>query len=76
MSIDILIAKIKEKNNPTVAGLDARPEYIPAFIHEKYKNESGLRALALAMLEFNKGLIDALCDVVPAVKHNRHIMNF
>ncbi|MFI3226659.1 MAG: orotidine-5'-phosphate decarboxylase [Clostridia bacterium] len=69
MSINILIEKIQEKNNPTVAGLDARPEYIPAFIHAKYADEKdGLKALSKAMLEFNKGLIDALCDIVPAVK--------
>ena len=29
MSFDILQDKIKEKKNPTVAGLDARVEYIP-----------------------------------------------
>lgn len=67
MSVNILIKKIKEKNNPTVAGLDARPEYIPPHILEKYKND-GLKGIASAMLEFNKGLIDALCDIVPAVK--------
>ena len=27
--IDILINKIKEKNNPTVAGLDPKLDYIP-----------------------------------------------
>ena len=69
MSINILIEKIKEKNNPTVAGLDARPEYIPPHILEKYDLEKdGLKAIAKAMLEFNKGLIDTLCDIVPAVK--------
>ncbi len=68
MSINVLIKKIKEKNNPTVAGLDARPEYIPNFIHDRYKNEEITRALSLAMVDFNKGLIDALCDIVPAVK--------
>ncbi|MFI3115662.1 MAG: orotidine-5'-phosphate decarboxylase [Clostridia bacterium] len=69
MSINILIDKIKEKNNPTVAGLDARPEYIPQFILDKHADEKDpLKGLAKAMLEFNKGLIDALHDVVPAVK--------
>ena len=33
MSIQTLVEKIKEKGNPTVAGLDARLEYIPPFIN-------------------------------------------
>ena len=32
MSFDILQEKIREKANPTVAGLDARVEYIPPHI--------------------------------------------
>ena len=32
MSIQTLVEKIKEKGNPTVAGLDARLEYIPQHI--------------------------------------------
>ncbi len=70
MSIDRLIEKIKEKNNPTVAGLDPRWEYIPEFIREKAVAEHGKtnKAVGAALLVFNKGLIDSLCDIVPAVK--------
>ena len=70
MSFDILQDKIKEKKNPTVAGLDARVEYIPPHILKKYTSQYGetLQAAALAMEEFDCSLIDALCDVVPAVK--------
>lgn len=69
MSINQLILKIKEKNNPIVAGLDARPEYIPPHILQKHYNEKDiLKSTANAMLEFNQGLIDGLCDIVPAVK--------
>ena len=32
MSMQTLVEKIKEKGNPTVAGLDARAEYIPESI--------------------------------------------
>ena len=70
MSFDVLQEKILAKRNPTVAGLDAKPEYVPAHIrslsYEKF-GESLLGA-ADAIWEFNKGLIDALCDIVPAVK--------
>ena len=70
MSVDSLVAKIKEKNNPSIAGLDPKIEYVPAFIREKAYAQYGknLRGAAEAIWEFNKGLIDALYDVVPAVK--------
>lgn len=70
MSVNTLVRNIKAKGNPTVAGLDARLEYIPAQITEKYTAEYGctLKAAAASMMEFNKGLIDALCDIVPAIK--------
>lgn len=70
MSFDRLIANIRDKQNPTVAGLDPKLDYIPAYIKaaafEKYGKN--LEGAAAALLEFNKGLIDALCDIVPAVK--------
>ena len=70
MSVDLLVKKIKEKGNPSVAGLDPKVEYVPMFIREKAYKEYGksLRGAAEAIWEYNKGLIDALCDVVPAVK--------
>lgn len=70
MSFDILQDKIRAKKNPTVSGLDARVEYIPPYILKKYTDQYGesLQAAAGAVLEFDRGLIDALCDVVPAVK--------
>lgn len=70
MSFDVLQSKIKAKRNPTVAGLDARVEYIPPFILKKHTGKHGetLEAAARAVLEFDCGLINALADVVPAVK--------
>lgn len=70
MSVNELVKAIRQKNNPTVAGLDARLEYIPAHITDKHIAQHGktLKAAAESMLEFNRGLIDALCDIVPAIK--------
>ncbi len=70
MSFDVLQDKIKEKKNPTVAGLDARVEYVPPSILKKHIDRAGetLEAAAAAVQEFDCGLIDALADVVPAVK--------
>ncbi len=70
MSFDRLIARIVETGNPTVVGLDPKLDYIPEHIKEAAFQEHGntLRGAAEAFLTFNKGIIDAVCDIVPAVK--------
>lgn len=70
MSFRKLLECIKEKENVTVAGLDPKLEYIPKFIKEKVFSKYGetFEGASEALLEFNKGLIDNLYDVVPAVK--------
>lgn len=68
--MDILIDKIIEKKNPTVAGLDPKLDYIPEEILKKSFDKYGetFEGAADAIFNFNKELIDALCDIVPAVK--------
>ena len=70
MSLDRLIEKIEQTQNPSVAGLDPKLDYVPAFIKDKCFEKYGetLKGAAKALYEFNKGLIDALYDIVPAVK--------
>lgn len=70
MSFDRLIEKIAEMQNPTVAGLDPKLDYVPEYIKEKAFAKYGetMRGAAKALLWYNKGLIDALCGVVPAIK--------
>ena len=70
MSFDVLQEKIREKKNPTVAWLDARIEYVPEYIRKEAfeKYGVGLKGAVEALWQFNVGLIDALCDIVPAVK--------
>lgn len=70
MSMDYLIEKIVATKNPTVVGLDPKLEYIPDCITEGIYEQYGvtLKAAGKALLKFNKGLIDALYDIVPAVK--------
>lgn len=70
MSIDQLISAIKSKKSPIVVGLDPRLEQIPAEIVEKYEQE-GFRPYDVvknSLIEFNKGIIDAVKDIVPALK--------
>ena len=70
MAFDRIIEKIAETQNPTVAGLDPKLEYIPASIRnacfEKYGKT--LEGAAAALFEFNKAIIDRIYDIVPAVK--------
>lgn len=70
MSIELLQEKIRKKKNPTVAGLDPRPEYIPPSVVERNLEQYGKtpEGMAAAYTEFCCGLIDALEPVVPAVK--------
>ena len=69
MAFDRLIKRIDELHNPSVAGLDPRLEYVPQFIQDASFVKLGhtLEAAADAILQFNKALIDALYDVVPAI---------
>lgn len=70
MSFNRLIDKIIETQNPTVVGLDPKLEYVPGYLREKAVKEHGanVRSAAAAIYAFNKGIIDAVCDIVPAVK--------
>lgn len=65
-AIDKLISKIKETNNPTVMGLDPRYDMLPNCIKEKYSGS--VEEVAQGILEYNKALIDATYDVIPAIK--------
>lgn len=70
MAFDRLIENIVKMQNPTVAGLDPKLDYVPESIKTKCFEKYGktLEGAAAALFEFNKALIDALYDIVPAVK--------
>lgn len=70
MSMDVLQEKIRQKKNPTVAGLDPKLDYIPRHLIDQAFAQYGstLRGAAEAYRLFSRGLIDALSEVVPAVK--------
>lgn len=65
MIIDTLIKGIQEKDNPTVVGLDTSFDYLPEEMRAGVADSKGA---AEAIFAFNKKLIDAVADVVPAVK--------
>ena len=68
--INKLIAKIKETNAPIVVGLDPMMKFIPSQIRQAAFAELGetLEGAAEAIWQYNKGLVDAIYDLVPAVK--------
>ena len=65
-AIDKLIGKIKEYDNPTVIGLDPRYDILPDCIKEKYGKD--VKSVCEGILEYNKNIIDNVCDIIPAVK--------
>ena len=68
--IDRLIEKIGQTENPTVVGLDPTLAMMPAYIIEENFSEYGEtpKAVAEMFFAFNRDIIDAVCDLVPAVK--------
>ncbi len=70
MFIDRLIEEIRNKKSPIVVGLDPRLEMIPEKIKTPFFDQYGktLKAAGEAILAFNKEIIDAVFDIVPAVK--------
>ena len=68
--MDQLARRISELKNPTVAGLDTRIEYLPEKFVQAILPEGicSFEDAAEAVYQYNVRLVDALCDIVPAVK--------
>ena len=68
--INKLVDKIKKTGAPVVVGLDPMLSYVPKFITDKAFAEYGetLEGAAEAIWQFNKGIVDATYDLIPAVK--------
>ena len=68
--INKLVTKIQKTNAPIVVGLDPMLNYIPEHIQKKSFGEFGetLEGAADAIWQFNKEIVDATYDLIPAVK--------
>ena len=68
--INKLISNIRKTNAPIVVGLDPMLNYIPEHIQKKAFAEFGetLEGAAEAIWQFNKAIVDATYDLIPAVK--------
>jgi len=67
---DRLLDAVDEKKNPSVVGLDPRLWRVPDHLKKRAKMETDdpFKAAGEAIFEFNKGIIDGVHDIVPAVK--------
>ena len=68
--INKLVSKIQKTHAPIVVGLDPMMNYIPEHIQKKAFAEFGetLEGAAEAVWQYNKEIVDAVCDLIPAVK--------
>lgn len=68
--IDKLVDNIKKTNAPIVVGLDPMLDYVPDHIKTKAFKDFGetLEGAAEAIWQFNKAIVDATYDLIPAVK--------
>lgn len=67
---DRLAKAVREKNNPTVMGLDPKLEFIPVHLRARAAKVStnAFQAAAESITAFNFELIDAVADIMAAVK--------
>ena len=68
--INKLIEKIQKTHAPIVVGLDPMLGYVPEHLTKKAFEEYGetLEGAAEAIWQYNKGIVDAVYDLIPAVK--------
>ena len=68
--INKLVSKIKQTNAPIVVGLDPMLKYVPEHIKKEAFKEYGetLQGAAEAIWQYNKAIVDAVYDLIPAVK--------
>ena len=68
--INKLVEKIKKTNAPIVVGLDPMMKYIPEHIQKQAFDAYGetLKGAGEALWQYNKGIVDAVYDLIPAVK--------
>lgn len=68
--INTLVDKIKKTEAPIVVGLDPTMKFVPSHIKKQAFAEYGetMKGAAEAIWIYNKGIVDAVCDLVPAVK--------
>jgi len=65
---DRLLSAIQKKNSPCIVGLDPRLDSMPEFIKQSANVQSGGDVIRTAISTFHRLVIDAVYDLIPAVK--------
>ncbi len=67
---DRMLWAIDKKETGLICGLDDDVEFTPQYIQDKALDKHGctFEAVGYAFFEFNKPIIDAVCNMLPAVK--------
>ena len=68
--INKLTENIRRRGAPVVVGLDPMLSYVPDQVQKKAFADFGetLEGAAEAIWQFNKAIVDVVCDLIPAVK--------
>ena len=68
--INKLVNKIQKTGAPIVVGLDPTMKFVPEHIQQKAFKEYGetMKGAAEAVWQYNMAIVDAICDLIPAVK--------
>lgn len=68
--INKLVNKIKKTGAPIVVGLDPMMKFVPEHIQKQAFSEFGetLEGAGEAIWQYNKEIVDNICDIIPAVK--------
>lgn len=68
--INKLVKKIQKTEAPIVVGLDPTMKFVPEHIQKKAFAEYGetMKGAAEAIWQYNKAIVDAVYDLIPAVK--------
>lgn len=65
---DRLLSAIEKKGSPCIVGLDPRLDLMPDFIRTNVQGRPLAEAVRCAIASFNQAVIEAVNEVVPAVK--------
>lgn len=68
MMMDQLFERVTALRNPSVLGLDTKIEYLPEDLQKEFDPEAPFESAAEMIFEFNRKIIDAVCDIVGCIK--------
>ena len=68
MMMDQLFERVISLRNPSVLGLDTKVEYLPEEMQKEFDPDAPFASASEMIYEFNRKIIDAVCDIICCVK--------